>query len=50
MRIRGQSGIARILYIHSDQQIVVVRAFTKKTQRTPKHEIQLALQRAKEII
>jgi hypothetical protein len=31
------------------RRIVVVRAFVKKTQRTPRAEIELALRRAKEI-
>jgi phage-related protein len=33
----------------SGQRIVIVRVFVKKTQKTPRREIRLALQRAEEI-
>lgn len=50
MRMRGQAGISRALYITAkNERIVVVRAFVKKTQKTPDREIRLALERAKEI-
>jgi len=32
------------------KRVVVVRAFTKKTQKTPKREIDLALRRAKNML
>jgi len=32
------------------RRVVVVRAFAKKTQKTPRTEIELALRRAKEIL
>jgi phage-related protein len=32
-----------------DQRVVIVRAFIKKTEKTPTGEIDLALQRAKEL-
>lgn len=31
-------------------RVVVVRVFVKKTQKTPRREIQLALERAKEVL
>jgi hypothetical protein len=44
------SGIARALYVTAiGRRVVVVRAFVKKTQKTPRTEIELALRRAKEI-
>src|SRR5713101_8032012 len=50
MRLTGRDGIARALYVTATgRRVVVVRAFVKKTQRTPPAEIQLALRRAKEI-
>jgi phage-related protein len=50
IRLRGQSGIARALYVTArNQRVVIVRAFVKKTDRTPVGEIDLALQRAKEL-
>ncbi len=50
MRMKGKDGISRALYVTAvGRRIVVVRAFIKKTQKTPKREIELALKRAKEI-
>ena len=49
MRIPGRSGISRAIYVTARGKRVVVRAFVNKTQRTPKREIALALQRAREI-
>ena len=49
-RLKGKDGIARALYVTAHgQRIVVVRVFSKKTQRTPPREIKLALKRAKEL-
>jgi len=50
MRLKGKDGIARAIYVTaSGRRVVVVRAFTKKTQKTPRREIELALKRAKEL-
>ena len=50
IRLKGKSGIARALYVTATpERVVVLRVFTKKTQKTPKREIRLALQRAKEL-
>src|SRR5665811_254141 len=50
LRLTGRDGIARALYITAiGRRVVVVRAFVKKTQKTPPAEIKLALRRAKEI-
>jgi phage-related protein len=50
MRLTGRDGISRALYVTAiGQRVVVVRAFIKKTQKTPNDEIDLALRRAKEI-
>lgn len=39
-----------MLYIAAkEQHVVIVRAFVKKTEKTPAGEIELALQRAKEL-
>ncbi|MDP6476176.1 MAG: type II toxin-antitoxin system RelE/ParE family toxin [Alphaproteobacteria bacterium] len=49
MRLRGKSGIARAAYFTaSGGRLVVVSAFVKKTQRTPKRELALAIKRMKE--
>lgn len=51
MRMKGKDGIARALYVTATgRRVVVVRAFAKKTPKTPRHEIELALERAKEVI
>jgi phage-related protein len=48
MRLKGRDGIARAIYFASTgRRLVVVRIFTKKTQSTPRREIELALQRMK---
>ena len=50
IRLSGKDGIARALYVTaSGRRVVVVRVFVKKTQETPRREIKLALQRAKEL-
>ena len=50
MRLGGRDGIARALYVTAaDREVVVVRAFAKKTRRTPRREIELALRRAREV-
>ncbi len=50
LRIKGKDGIARAFYVtRKGQQLVVVRVFVKKTQKTPLREIKLALKRAGEV-
>jgi phage-related protein len=51
MRLMGRDGIARALYVtRLGRRVVVLRVFVKKTQKTPKSEIDIALRRAKEIV
>jgi len=50
MRLKGRSGIARAIYLTAaGKRIVIVRAFRKKTQKTPRREIILALKRAEKV-
>jgi phage-related protein len=50
MRMKGRDGIARAIYITATgRRIVIVRAFIKKTQKTPVSEIRLAMSRMKGI-
>ncbi|MGC3986154.1 MAG: type II toxin-antitoxin system RelE/ParE family toxin [Pseudorhodoferax sp.] len=50
LRLRGKDGIARAIYVTAvKRRVVIVRVFVKKTQKTPKHELELARQRAKEV-
>jgi phage-related protein len=49
MRLRGRDGIARAIYFASaGRKLTVVRVFAKKTQATPRREIDLALKRMSE--
>ena len=50
LRLRGKDGIARAIYVTAvRRRVVIVRVFVKKTQKTPKHELELARQRATDI-
>ncbi len=51
IRMKGRDGISRALYVVAKpKRVVVVRVFVKKTQKTPRKEIKLALRRAEEIV
>jgi|ERR1035437_7889075 phage-related protein len=51
LRMTGRDGISRAIYVTAaGRRVVVVRAFIKKTQKTPRHELEIARQRAKEVI
>jgi phage-related protein len=50
MRLKGRDGIARAVYVTAvGKRVVVVHVFIKKTEKTPRHEIELALKRSKEV-
>ena len=50
IRMKGRDGISRAIYVVAQpKRVVVVRVFKKKTQKTPRREINLALERAKEV-
>jgi len=50
MRMKGRDGIARAIYVTATgRRVIVVRVFAKKTQKTPRSEIEIALKRAKEV-
>ncbi len=49
IRARGKDGIARVFYfIASGQRIILLHGFTKKTMKTPKNEIDIAVKRMQE--
>lgn len=51
MRLTGRDGISRALYVTvRGRRVVVVRVFVKKTRKTPRSEIDLALRRAREVL
>ena len=50
MRMKDRKGIARAIYVTAhERRVVVVRVFRKKTQKTPRRELRLAQNRAKEV-
>ena len=50
MRMKGRDGIARAAYVTTTgRRVVVVHVFPKKTQKTPRREIEIALRKAKEV-
>ena len=44
-----QGRIARVLFCIHDQQAVLLHGFMKKTQKTPKPDIDVAIRRKKEV-
>lgn len=51
MRMKGKDGIARAAYVTATgRRVVIVHVFEKKTQKTPRREIEIALRRAKEVL
>ena len=49
IRASGKDGISRGIYVAvKDKRVIVLRVFIKKTQKTPKNELDIAKQRAKE--
>jgi phage-related protein len=50
MRLQGRVGISRALYVTTvGRRVVIVRVFVKKTEKTPRREIDLALSRSKSV-
>lgn len=50
IRATGRDGIARALYVTAGgRRVVIVHAFVKKTQKTPRRAIEVALQRARAV-
>lgn len=49
LRASGRDGIARCLYVlETGRELVILRAFAKKTQKTPRAEVTLAWARLEE--
>ena len=50
IRTKGRDGIGRALYVTIEgERVIVLRAFIKKSQKTPVREIRLAMERVGEI-
>lgn len=51
IRAKGKDGISRVFYFTmTGQRIVLIHGFIKKTQKTPKKELETAVARMKEIL
>jgi len=49
LRVRGTEGIARIFFCIRARKIIMLHLFIKKTQKTPKKELKIALSRLTEV-
>jgi phage-related protein len=50
LRLKGADGIARVFYcVVHEQRIVMLHSFIKKTQATPKRDLEIARRRKKEM-
>jgi len=50
LRPRGQEGIVRVFYcMKVGKRIIILHSFIKKTQETPKRELDIARRRQKEV-
>lgn len=48
MRLSGKTGIGRAIYIAAaGRRLIILHAFVKKTEKTPKRAIDIALGRMK---
>jgi len=51
LRAKDHQGIYRVLYFTATQKrFIMLHGFTKKTQKTPRQDIEIALKRKKEFI
>jgi len=51
MRLSGPNTIARVIYVAaSGRRVVVLHAFVKKTEKTPRRALEIARIRASEIV
>src|ERR1700744_5961514 len=51
LRLKDRSGIYRVIYFLAGRGLIhLLHAFTKKTQATPQHDIELAKKRLKEFL
>jgi len=48
--MKGKDRISRAVYVTAKgRRVVVVRVFVKKTHKTPRREIEIAMQKAHEV-
>lgn len=50
IRAHGKEGIGRAFYMTvKNKRIIILHSFVKKTQKTPRHELEIAIRRKKEM-
>jgi phage-related protein len=50
IRAKGKEGIARVFYMtEHKKKIIILHSFVKKSQKTPKKELDIARRRLKEV-
>ncbi|NQY43519.1 MAG: type II toxin-antitoxin system RelE/ParE family toxin [Legionellales bacterium] len=50
IRVKGKEGIARAFFCYATKaEIIILHSFIKKTQKTPKKELEIAKERLKEV-
>jgi phage-related protein len=50
MRLSGKEGIGRLLYMTKAKEVIILHAFIKKTQQTPKKDLEIAYKRLGEVV
>ncbi len=51
LRVKGNEGIARVFFCTKvGRKIIMLHSFIKKSQKTPKKEIEIARKRRKEVL
>ena len=51
LRVKGQEGIVRVFYgTATAQRIVMLHVFIKKSQKTPRRELEIARRRLQEVL
>lgn len=51
LRLRGPEGIARVFYcVRVGRRIIILHVFIKKTEETPKRELDIVRRRQREIV
>ena len=50
LRVKGKEGIARVFYCTViGERIIILHSFVKKSEKTPKRELEIARRRQKEV-
>jgi len=50
IRVKAQEGIGRVFFCYViNREIIILHSFIKKTNKTPKKEINIAIKRMKEV-